>query len=98
MKIEIGEHCFGSYASVDGVSITEIEEGLFDPKLQKDARGAILLEIMQNMDNVPAYYWKELAEMAVGSNPRYEVDTEETFHDTCEQCGNWNSNLVYNKL
>lgn len=23
MKIKIGEHCFGSYASVDGVSITK---------------------------------------------------------------------------
>ena len=98
MKIEIGEHCFGSYATVNGTSLTESEEGLFDPVAQKDIRGAILLEVMQNMDNIPSYYWKELAEMAVSGNPRYERDDEETVHDTCEQCGNWNSNLVYNKI
>ena len=98
MKIEIGEHCFGSYATVNGTSLTESEEGLFDPVAQKDIRGAILLEVMQNMDNIPSYYWKELAEMAVSGNPRYERDDEETLHDTFEQCGNWNSNLVYNKI
>ena len=79
MKIEIGEHCFGSYATVNGTSLTESEEGLFDPVAQKDIRGAILLEVMQNMDNIPSYYWKELAEMAVSGNPRYERDDEETF-------------------
>lgn len=98
MKIEIGEHCFGSYARVNEISLTESEEGLFDPIVQKDIRDAILIELMQNMDNIPSYYWKELAEMAVLDNPRYERDEEETFHDTCEQCGNWNSNLVYNKI
>jgi hypothetical protein len=48
------------------------------------------------MDNIPNYYWKELAEMVVLDNPRYVLDEEQTSHDTCEQCGNWDSYLVYN--
>lgn len=93
MKIEISEHCFGSYASVDGINLCEDE--YVDKDLQKDYRGAILLELMKNMDNIQSYYWKELAEMVVENNPRYEINEEETSHDTCEQCGNWNSTLVY---
>lgn len=96
MKIEIGEHCFGSYATVDGIDICEEEH--VDKKLQKDYRGAILLEIMKNMDNLPNYYWRELADMVVSNNPRYKIDNENSYHDTCEQCGNWNSNVIYNKL
>jgi hypothetical protein len=97
MKVVLSEHCFGSNAYVNGIDITETEEGLFDPVAQKDVRGAILLEIMQNMDNIPAYYWNELAQMAVQNNPRYEINEEESYHDTCEQCGNWNSSTEYNK-
>ena len=96
MKIVLSEHCFGSSVHVDDVDLAEKEEGLFDPKLQKDYRGAILLELMKNMDNIPNYYWKELAEMVVLDNPRYVLDEEQTSHDTCEQCGNWDSYLVYN--
>ena len=97
MKVVLSEHCFGSNAYVNGIDITETEEGLFDPVAQKDVRGAILLEIMQNMDNIPVYYWNELAQMAVQNNPRYEINEEESYHDTCEQCGNWNSITEYNK-
>ena len=98
MKIVISEHCFGNDVYVDGVDLTEAEEGLFDPQKQKDYRGAILLEIMQNMDNIQAYYWNDLVRMAVENNPRYQLNTEESSSDVCEQCGNWNSSTVYNKI
>ena len=97
MKIVLSEHCFGSGTYVNGIDLSETEEGLFDPVAQRDARGAILLEIMQNMDNLPSYHWNELVQMAVQNNPRYEENKEESYHDTCEQCGNWNSSTEYNK-
>lgn len=97
MKIVLSEHCFGSGTYVNGIDLSETEEGLFDPVAQRDARGAILLEIMQNMDNLPSYHWNELVQMAVQNNPRYEINEEESYHDTCEQCGNWNSSTEYNK-
>ena len=97
MKIVLSEHCFGSNAYVDGVDLTETEEGLFDPKEQKDARRKLLTELSKNIDNIPAYYWKELAEMAVQGNPDFEENKEKSYHDTCEQCGNWNSSIEYNK-
>lgn len=97
MKIVLSEHCFGSGTYVNGIDLSEIEEGLFDPVAQRDARGAILLEIMQNMDNLPSYHWNELVQMAVQNNPRYEENKEKSYHDTCEQCGNWNSRTEYNK-
>lgn len=97
MKIVLSEHCFGSNAYVDGIDLTETKEGLFDPKEQKDARRKLLTELGKNIDNIPAYYWKELAEMAVQGNPDFEENKEESYHDTCEQCGNWNSSTEYNK-
>jgi hypothetical protein len=93
MKIEIGEHCFGSYVIVDGVDICD--EEFADKDTQRSLRGALLLEILRNSDNINNYYWKEIADMAVNNNTRYEVNAEESSHDTCEQCGNWNSNTVY---
>lgn len=97
MKIVLSEHCFGSNAYVDGVNVTETEEGLFDPKEQKDARRKLLTELGKNIDNIPAYYWKELAEIAVQGNPSFEQKEEESYHDTCEQCGAWNSKIEYTK-
>lgn len=97
MQIVLSEHCFGGSAYVDGVDITEKEEGLFDPKQQKDARRKLLTELGKNIDNIPAYYWKELAEMVVQGNPDFEEDKEKSYHDTCEQCGNWNYETIYNK-
>ena len=97
MQIILSEHCFGGSAYVDGIDITETDEGLFDPKEQKDARRKLLTELGKNIDNIPAYYWKELAEMVVQGNPDFEEDKEDGYHDTCEQCGNWNYKNVYNK-
>ena len=98
MKIVISEHCFGNDVYVDGVDLTEAEEGLFDPKKQKDARRKLLTELGKNIDNIPAYYWNDLVRMAVENNPRYQLNTEESSSDVCEQCGNWNSSTVYNKI
>ena len=97
MKIVLSEHCFGGGAYIDGVDITESNEELFDHKKQKDARRKLLTELGKNIDNIPAYYWKELAEMVVQNNPNFEENKEESYHDTCEQCGNWNSSIEYNK-
>ena len=97
MKIVLSEHCFGSSVQVDGVDITETHEGLFDPKEQKDARRKLLSELGKNIDNIHAGYWKELAEMVIQENPNFEEDKEKSYHDTCEQCGNWNSSVEYNK-
>ena len=95
MKIQIGEHCFGSYVSVDDTNLCNDE--YVDLDLQREGRIKILAELNKNIENIPGSYWKELAEMAILNNKDFEVDEEESFHDTCEQCGNWNSNLVYNK-
>lgn len=97
MKIVLSEHCFGSNAYVDGVDVTETHEGLFDPKKQKDARRKLLTELGKNIDNIPAYYWNEVAQMVVQGNPDFEENKEESYHDTCEQCGNWNSSIEHNK-
>lgn len=97
MQIILSEHCFGGSAQVDGVDITETHEGLFDPKEQKDARRKLLSELGKNIDNIDAGYWKELAEMVIQGNPNFEEDKEKSYHDTCEQCGNWNYQNVYNK-
>ena len=35
--------------------------------------------------------------MAMSNNESFEIDEEESFHDTCEQCGNWNNHTTYNK-
>ena len=95
MKVELFEHCFGSGANVDGVDVAETDKELFDPESQKEARRKIISELTKNMDNIPAYYWTELAEMAVRDNPEFELNEEENYNEVCEQCGNWNSTTVY---
>jgi hypothetical protein len=95
MKIVLSDHCFGSDAYVDDIDLSESEEGLFDPKTQKDARKKILSQLSENIDSIPNYYWKELAEMVIHSNLEFERDEEGSSSDTCEQCGNWNTYTVY---
>ena len=95
MKIGIGEHCFGSYVSVDDTNLCNDE--YVDLELQREGRIKILDELTKNIDNISVYYWKELAEMAMSNNESFEIDEEESFHDTCEQCGNWNNHTTYNK-
>lgn len=96
MKIEIVEHCFGSYVTVDGINLCE--EEYVDKDLQRYHRGAILAELIKNIDKITGYDWKQIVEILINDNPNYLIDKENSSHDTCEQCGNWNSNVIYNKL
>jgi len=93
MKIEIIEHCFGQYVNVDGIDVCDRDDVYLKQDVQ-DKRLLLIEELKANMDDVHTGVWIHIAENLIDF---FDKNVDESSSDVCEQCGNWNSNQVYER-
>lgn len=85
-KITLHEHCFGSSFQLN-------ENVNFD---NEDSKDIIIKELSTIKDELSESEWVDILEII--AYKKFKYTKKESNTDTCEQCGNWNSTEVYEKL
>ena len=87
-KIEIGEHCFGPIIRINGKSIfTHEYSNEEDIKKCQETKLEILQELINNIDNISPFVFRNLAEMVANVKKMSHICTNGS---QCDQCGNYN--------
>lgn len=98
MKLEYGQHCFGSFIRVDGVDLDREEKDIKQLKEIDKKISLILEELFVIRQELNADDWANICQIIVNNtNNKFNYIEEESSFDTCEQCGNWNNTEVYVK-
>ena len=96
-KIEVGEHCFGPVARVDGEDIYDIHDNEEWTKLADEAQLKTLEYLKSIRHNLDTQDWKSILEIITSRDQWDYLDDESSHSSTCDQCGGWNNNEVYIK-
>lgn len=97
MKIEYGSHCFGDIVRIDGSDIVNSTENReFDEESIK-AQDKVLEELKSIKDKLNLYDWKTIVEIITNADKSFLYDTEESYMESCDQCGNYNEFNIFRK-
>lgn len=94
-KIEIGEHCFGPFVVIDGISIHE-EFASDERKSEIESiKKGIIEELNSLIPKMDVDDFRRLVEIIVR---RGDYEYINGSNDACDQCGNYNSSESYQKI
>lgn len=94
-KIEIGEHCYGQFVTVDDSSIIKEECDDRSEEEIKNTKLDILSELVNSIDTMDYSDWITICEIICRGNNFKLSEEGGSEGDSCEQCGNWNYRDVY---
>jgi hypothetical protein len=95
--IEYGEHCYGSYVTVDGEDLHQHEYDERGEEYIKQLKLKLVNELPKIVDRLSTYDLKIIAEIITQNNSDWEYDEENSGTNTCDQCGNYNYNQIYER-
>ena len=100
-KIEIIDHCFGKTCFVDGIELfVDVETNSSETHVSqiKEKQNEVLENFILLKDKFSEYDWCNILELITQYDDSFTYDHENSKSDSCETCGDWNSNSIYNRM
>lgn len=95
--IEIGEGCFGPHVRIDGQSLHEHEYATEQEKQEIiRLKENLLDELKVLIPKLDMMDWRSIAEI-ICSRGGWIWEDDKQYHDSCDQCGNYNWGETYTK-
>lgn len=96
--IEYGETCFGSFVIIDGENVHQHEYDERSDEYIHQLKLKMVNELPNIIDRLSIFELKQIAEIITLNNSQWEYDEEKSRHGSCDQCGDYNNNDVYNRV
>ena len=97
-KITLIENCFGPDVVIDDESLFMHEYDNRSPEIINSLQDSLIDELKSLKSKIGMNDWYQIAELVTRISDVYEYDVENSIDsESCDQCGNWNHNHVFNK-
>jgi len=97
-KIEIYEHCFGPGVTIDGQSLFKHEYDERSDEEVRDLKLKLIQELINNVDQLDISQLRDIAGIVCNVVEGWQFVPEESYSDTCDQCGNYNWSEVCKRV
>ena len=97
-KITLSENCFGNDVEIDDESLFTHEYDNRSPEMISDLQDKLIDNLRSVKNKLSMNDWREIVHMIINNGDEFEYDVvNSTYYKSCDQCGNWNHNHIYNK-
>jgi hypothetical protein len=97
-KIGLSENCFGVDVEIDDESLFIHEYDNRSPEIINDLQDKLIDNLRSIKNKLSMNDWTEIVHLILNHGDEFEYDVENsTDYESCDQCGNWNHNHIYNR-
>lgn len=97
-KISLSENCFGVDVEIDDKSLFIHEYDNRSPEVINELQDELIDKLRLIKNKLSMNEWTEILQLIINHGDEFEYDVENSMdYKSCDQCGNWNHNHIYNK-